>query len=174
MLNGENMVLLPPLLNSGIQIEIQKREFLPGEKISGKVHLYSENQIKARQFSISLVGKEWVNISCGSGKNRRGKTEEKIIHSQQVIFGGEKEYTNFSGEFSFEIPKDAPPTIDRNPPIQEGPVSTISAVGSIISNTLVGKRDEENFGAGLRWSLIAKLDIPWSFDMVQEEKLFIQ
>lgn len=167
------MVLLPPLLNSGIQIEIQKREFLPGEKVSGKVHLYAENPVKARQFSISLVAKEWVNISCGSGKSKRGKVEERIIHSQQIILGGESEYIKVDREFSFEIPKDAPPTISRDPPNIEGSVSTASAVGAIVTKTLIGEKDASNIGAGLRWALIAKLDIPWSFDMNREEILFV-
>ncbi len=102
-------------------------------------------------FLISLTGEEWVNISCGSDKSRRYKKEEIKIHSEEIELSSEGMYSFVEKDFQFRIPEDAPPTIW----MQQEP--------------MIGEE-----GAGLRWFLHAKLDVPWGRDKNAMEEVVIE
>ncbi|HEY9245532.1 MAG TPA: hypothetical protein VIO11_01670 [Candidatus Methanoperedens sp.] len=53
-----------------LSIDLTKKSYMPGEAVKGKVKLSIDNPVKARRFLISLIGEEWVEVSCGSGRNR--------------------------------------------------------------------------------------------------------
>ncbi len=133
-----------------LKIDLIKKPFTPGETIKGTVKLLLDTPVKARRFLVSFTGEEWVNISCGSGKSRRYKKEEIKIHAEEIELSGEGIYSFVEKNFQFSIPGDSPPTIW----MEQDPV-----------------KGEE--GAGLRWILHAKLDIPWGGDKNAREELFI-
>ncbi len=134
-----------------LTIDLTKKSYTPGETIKGTVKLILDNPVKARRFLISLSGEEWVNVSCGSGRNRRYKKEEIKIHTEELEFSGEGMYAFVEKNFQFKVPENAPPTIW----MQHEP-----AIG------------EE--GAGLRWVIHAKLDVPWGRDKNAREEIVIE
>ena len=115
---------------------------MPGETLKGRVKLILDKPVKARRFLVSLIGEEWVDISCGSGKYSREKKEEIKIHGDEIELSGESVYEFVEKDFEFKIPENAPPTIDGD-------------------------------GAGLRWFLHAKLDIPMGRDKNARVELFV-
>ncbi|VVB94320.1 Uncharacterised protein [uncultured archaeon] len=134
------MNLLEP--GGTLDIGLKKDSFMPGETLKGRVKLILDKPVKARRFLVSLIGEEWVDISCGSGKSRRAKKEEIKIHGDEIELSGESVYEFVEKDFEFKIPENAPPTIDGD-------------------------------GAGLRWFLHAKLDIPMGRDKNARVELFV-
>lgn len=140
--------ILPPF-GSKIELIINQQEFKPGDTVSGKIVLHCSEPIKARGFSIEFRGEAWVNVSCGSGRSKRGKNETVVFHREAISFGGEKEYSKEERQFNFSIPNDAPPTMLQN----------LDA--------------EQQYGAGLRWIIETKLDIPLSTDISTRKIIFV-
>lgn len=136
-------------LGSRIDLIIDGSEFRPGDRVTGRVILNCTEPVKARAFLITLRAESWVDVSCGSGKHRRSKHETNVLHEQVISLGDEKEYTRQEGTFSFDIPSDAPPTI-------------FSSLDS-----------KEDYGAGLRWIIEAKLDIALSTDINTRKTIFV-
>lgn len=134
-----------------LTIAMIKKSYTPGETIKGTVKLLLDNPAQARRFSISFTGEEWVNISCGSGRSRRYKKEETKIHAEENELSGEGMYSFVEKNFQFRIPEDAPPTIW----MQQEPT--------------IGEE-----GAGLRWIVHAKLDIPWGRDKNARKEIVIE
>ncbi|MFZ3060449.1 MAG: hypothetical protein WA102_12040 [Candidatus Methanoperedens sp.] len=134
------MNLLEP--GGTLDIGFMKNSFMPGETVKGRVRLVLDKPVKARRFLISLIGEEWVDVSCGSGKSRRAKKEEINIHNDEIELSGERVYDFVEKDFEFKIPENAPPTIEGD-------------------------------GAGLRWVVQAKLDIPMGRDKNESEELFV-
>lgn len=125
-----------------LDIGLIKNSFMPGETVKGTVKLVLDKTVKARRFLISLIGEEWVDVSCGSGKSRRAKKEEIKIHNDEIELSGERVYDFVEKDFEFKIPENAPPTIEGD-------------------------------GAGLRWLVHAKLDIPMGRDKNAIVDLFV-
>ena len=94
-----------------LDIDISKKDFIPGEIVKGTIKLVLEKPVKARRFLISLVCEEWVDVSCGGGKSRRVKKEEVNIHNDVIELSGEGSYNFVQKNFQFKIPEDAAPTI---------------------------------------------------------------
>lgn len=143
-----------PLLTSGGQLIItvnsEKLHYKPGDKISGSVELRQGGSIHARSFIIALACSEFVNVSCGSGKHRRHKLEEVGVRRREVVLGGDADYSSCRRDFELAIPEDAPPTVQQHP------------------------GDEQRFGAGVKWVLHAKLDVPWGTDANAWKKIFVE
>jgi hypothetical protein len=129
-------------LGGTLDIGSIKNSFMPGETVKGTVKLILGEPVKARRFLISLIGEEWVDVSCGSGKSRRAKKEEIKIHSDEIELSGGGLYDFVEKDFGFKIPENAPPTIEGD-------------------------------GAGLRWFVHAKLDIPMGRDKNAGVELFV-
>jgi hypothetical protein len=98
-----------------LTVNLIKKSYIPGEVVKGTVKLFLDQPVKARRLLISLTGEEWVNVSCGGGKNRRYKKEETKIHTEEIEFSGEDLYTIVEKNFQFKIPENAPPSIWMNP-----------------------------------------------------------
>ena len=94
-----------------LDIDLSKKDYIPGETVKGTIKLVLEKPVKARRFLVSLVGEEWVDVSCGGGKTRRVKKEEVKIHNNEIELSGEGVYDFVQKNFQFKIPEDAPPTI---------------------------------------------------------------
>lgn len=70
-----------------------------------------QKPVKARRFLILLIGEEYIDVSCGSGKTRQAKKEEINIHSEAIQLSGEGIIDFMEKNFEFKIPENAPPTI---------------------------------------------------------------
>ena len=86
---------------------------MPGEMVKGTVKLVLKKPVNARRFMVSLIGEEWVDVSCGSGKTRRAKKEEINIHSEVIQLSGEELIDFMEKDFEFKIPENAPPHYKR-------------------------------------------------------------
>lgn len=138
------------LTGASIEVKTEKQRYKPGESVSGTVSIKARSPIRARVLSASLIGEEWVNVSCGSGKSRKGKWDEVILFRNDSALGSEKEYGNQAYSFSFEIPANAPPTI-----------SASDAFGA-------------ETGGGLRWYVEAKLNLPNAPDIKGRAYIFVE
>jgi len=95
-----------------LDIDLIKNSFVPGEMVKGTVKLVLKKPVNARRFLVSLIGEEWVDVSCGSGKTRQHKKEEINIHSEIIQLSGETLIDFMEKDFEFKIPENAPPTIE--------------------------------------------------------------
>ena len=133
-----------PFMSSGGEILIHLDNFKvrckPGERVSGRVELRRSGAVHARAFTIELGCYEFVDVSCGSGKHRRRRTEWNALYSKAFALGGETDYSSCTRAFEFTIPQDTPPSVIQHP------------------------GDEQMRGAGVKWRLHAKLDVPWGSD----------
>lgn len=84
---------------------------MPGEMVKGTVKLVLKKPVNARRFLVSLIGEEWVDVSCGGGKTRQARKEEINIHSEVIQLSDEGLLDFMEKNFEFKIPEDAPPTI---------------------------------------------------------------
>ena len=94
-----------------LDIDLIQNSFMPGEMVKGTVKLVLKKPVNARRFMVSLIGEEWVDVSCGSGKTRQAKKEETNIHSEVIQLSGEGLIDFVEKNFEFKIPENAPPTI---------------------------------------------------------------
>ncbi len=155
-------------------IDFIRNSYLPGEAVKGRIRLNLDKPIKARRLLISLIGEEWIDVSCGSGKNRTSKSEEVEIHREDIELSGEGMYSAVEKTFEFRIPEDAPPTIWMHP--SDPSAGTMKQKGwgfkyslSVFSLSIgPGSR-----GAGFRWIVHAKMDIPWGIDKNTREEIFV-
>jgi len=79
--------------------------------VKGTVKLVLKKTCQCKAILVSLIGEEWVDVSCGSGKTRRARKEEINIHSEVIQISGEGLLDFVEKNFEFKIPEDAPPTI---------------------------------------------------------------
>ncbi len=163
-----------------LSINLTKKSYIPGEVVKGTVKLLLEKPAKVERFLISLIGEEWVNVSCGRKDNHEFKTEEIKIHAEEIQLCDEGIYSNVEKNFEFRIPDNAPPTIWPRDPT----VHTVKSKGweiesesithmSFSYGTETYYSDPTAWGAGLRWVVHAKLDIPWGRDKNAKEEIFI-
>jgi hypothetical protein len=94
-----------------LDIDLIKNSFMPGEMVKGIVKLVLKKPVNTRRFMVSLIGEEWIDVSCGSGKSRRAKKEEINIHIEVIQISGEGLLDFAENNFEFKIPENAPPTI---------------------------------------------------------------
>ena len=125
-----------------LDIDLIRNSLTPGEVVEGTVRLILKKPARARRFQVSLIGEEWVDVGCGSGKTRREKKEEINIHSEIIQLSGEGHIHFMEKNFEFSIPENAPPTIEGD-------------------------------GAGLRWLVHAKLDVPMGRDKNKRVEVFV-
>ncbi len=156
-----------------LSIDLIQKSHAPGEMVRGTVSLILDKPVKARRFSISFTGEEWVEVSCGAGKSRRSKKEEIEIHFEEIEFSGEGMYDFAEKNFQFRIPENAPPTIwmePRDPNMKAERKKEWKVNYSLFSlSSSYGPAD----GAGFRWVMKAKLDIPWGKDKNTIVEIFV-
>ncbi len=153
-----------------LSISLEKKSYIPGEIVKGTVKLSFDNPVKARRFLISLIGEEWVEVSCGGGKSRRSKKEEVKIHAEETELSGEGMYDFVEKRFQFKIPEDAPPTIWM---AQNSSARVSNSDEWKVDYPLLGISSSYDGGAGLRWVVHAKLDIQLGKDKNAGEEIFV-
>jgi hypothetical protein len=153
-----------------LSIGLEKISYIPGDVVKGRVRLSLDNPVKARRFSVSFIGEEWVEVSCGTSKSRRSKKEEVNIHAEDIELSGEGMYDFAEKDFQFRIPENAPPTIWMAP---NSSVKTSKSGEWIVDYPLFGVCSSYDGGAGFRWIVKAKLDIPWGLDKNAREEILV-
>jgi hypothetical protein len=137
-----------------LDLHIAERSFKPGDVVAGRVRLSLDEPVKARRLVVSLIGEEWVYITCGGGKNRTIYEKNIRLHDESIELSGEVIYRAVEKDFQFKLPANAPPTI-------------------LLTPETIGSRIEHMEGTGLRWIVVAKLDIPMGLDINSEQEIFV-
>ena len=130
-----------------IDIVLPKHEFSQGEKINGTVKLELKQPKKARELRLVLRA-----VRRRSGRRRK---QVEVLHSSEVVLGGEKEYQSKEYPFEVTIPKLGLPKAPEG-----------------ILGSVAGEAQAMGFGPGpVRWYLSATLDISMSFDISKKMQL---
>lgn len=139
-----------PFLSSRLSVHVNKRDddYKPGDRVEGYVRLHTISGVDARKLVVRLTCAEWVNPKKDSGKE--GEAREVKLWKKEKVLGGPHKYRAGEWEFEFILPKDAMPTLNPEP-FSRHP----------------------NEGAGLKWYLHAKMDVPNSIDLHGYKQLFI-
>ncbi|OYT54574.1 MAG: hypothetical protein B6U72_02105 [Candidatus Altiarchaeales archaeon ex4484_2] len=139
-----------------IEILLDRYDFSPGDKITGKVSLKLKKPVNAKQLRIVLVGEK----TSKSYKSSGGRSSHKeIIHRFEMPLDGEKEYNG--GEYPFEIK--IPGNVLQTDLVPEG------AVGEAVKalNFLSGASTRIN------WYIQASLDVPRGFDVTKKVQITV-
>lgn len=75
------------------------------------VKLSLSKPVKARRLVVSLIGEEWVYITCGGGKNRTIYEKNIRLHDESIELSGEVTYRAVEKDFQFRLPANAPQEI---------------------------------------------------------------
>jgi len=137
-----------------LDLQIAKSSFKPGDAVDGRVKLSLAKPVKARRLVVSLIGEEWVYITCGGGKNRTIYEKKIRLHDESIELSGDVTYRAVEKDFKFKLPENAPPAI-------------------LLMPETFGSRIEHMEGTGLRWMVEVKLDIPLGKDMNAEKEIFV-
>jgi len=77
-----------------IEIVLPKYSYSPGEKTEGEIDLKMKKPKKARELTISLIGKEIITkYVVRSDGRRRTRRESITICDLKIALDGEKEYS---------------------------------------------------------------------------------
>ncbi len=143
-----------------ISISIPKTAYNPGETISGDVTLTLNGPVKAREFSISLIGDQRYNRrgTVEFGK-KTGRNYDRV-YDFRLQLDGEKEYAQ-GGQYHFEIK--IPAEILKKPQMPEAMdeqtqqrVQMMQAMASIAGSYMPRPT---------QWYLLAQMDIPMGVDI---------
>lgn len=137
-----------------LDIDIAEKSFKPGDVVAGRVKLSLAKPVKARRLVVSLIGEEWVYITCSGGKNRTIFEKKIRLHEESIELSGDVTYRAVEKDFQFRLPENAPPTI-------------------LLTPETIGSRIEHMEGTGLRWIVEVKLDIPLGMDFNAEQEIFV-
>jgi len=137
-----------------LNLHIAKSSFKPGDVVAGRVKLSLSKPVKARRLVVSLIGEEWVYITCGGGKSRTVYEKNIRLHDESIELSGEVTYRAVEKDFQFRLQATAQPTI-------------------LLMPETFGSRIEHMEGTGLRWIVEVKLDIPLGKDMNAEQEIFV-
>lgn len=94
-----------------LDLHIAERSFKPGDVVAGRVKLSLSKPVKARRLVVSLIGEEWVYITCGGGKNRTIYEKNIPLHDESIELSGEVTYRAVEKDFQFRLPANAPQEI---------------------------------------------------------------
>ncbi len=131
-----------------VGVEKEGGEYFPGGTIKGHVKLSTLRGVSARSIKISLSCSEWV---CpGKVDGEPGKNDESPVWAKEKKLGGRHVYHSGEWNFEFLLPKDALPTINPEP-----------------------SRAHPTEGAGMKWYLHAKMDVPASIDLHAYKQIFV-
>ncbi len=137
-----------------LDLHIAEKSFKPGDVVAGRVKLSLAKPVKARRLVVSLIGEEWVYITCGGGKSRTIYDKKIRLHDESIELSGEITYRTVEKDFQFRLPVNAPPTILLTPETIESRIKNME-------------------GTGLRWIIEVKLDIPLGMDFNSEQEIFV-
>jgi hypothetical protein len=132
-----------------IAVELQREVFLPGETVSGTVHLQIDKPVNAREIRLDVEGVEHTFITVSHGKSSHTYHERNHIIKTRITFQHnldvqsqelEQGYYNFPFEFVIP-PKGLPSYHGRN--------------------------------VKITYTLKARVDIPLWFDIKDEKEFYV-
>ena len=91
----------------------EKRDFVYGEKVQGKLVLDLKKPKKARKLKVKVcatITNRSRNISTG-----RSQTTTTTAYEFEQELSGEKEYPAIKQEYSFELPLPSQPVVSKEP-----------------------------------------------------------
>lgn len=99
-----------------IEIQLNKVNYYPGEKIQGELLVDVPKPIRARKVQLTFIGKEHTKVVRGSGKNRRVYVEdciivEKVVDVWTASQNGRLGPCNETFPFEFQLPVHALPSM---------------------------------------------------------------
>jgi len=149
-----------------ITLVLDKYDYIPGEKITGKVNLRLKKPTHARKLEIAFIGRKIVHqssinaIGMASGGGRSGsKTQYQTIYNFTMPLDGDKEY--HEGEYPFEIK--IPDTIFQSNTQMDGKLG--SAVKAV---QMLGGQSSR-----IDWLVKAHLDVPKKLDIKKSQKIVL-
>lgn len=126
---------------------LPKKEFQPGENITGTLHLQCDGDFNCNRVVVELVGVEETEVAEGSGDNRRiYKDSHFIVNTEMELSGPQQIY---AGERRFDFSICLPSIL---PPSYNGPCGKIQYY-------LTGK-------AEVSWAIDPKTMVPISIPML--------
>ena len=146
-----------------INLVLEKQQFTASDKITGRLTLLLDEPTKGQKLSVKLIVTEKVkSMSIPSLRNNTlsvgNSTSNTRSYSFDLVLGGEKEYMN-GEEYPFEmvIPGEALP---RSMQAVTGSMGGFlgSAVGLLSKFSPLGQTT-------YLYSVEARLDVPWKFDI---------
>ena len=148
--------------NDKIILTLEKYDFKPGEKITGKIKLNLKKPTKARKLEVSLIGQRKE-----SHKSSRGTTSYQTtnVFDFNLPLGMEKEYHNSEYNFEIKIPDDIlKQTRAPNTSGFDGAFEKAVSVGI----ALAGKRYYP-----MEWLIRVHLDVPMKLDIKKSQEIIL-
>src|SRR3989344_5226021 len=141
----------------GIELKLEKYEFVPGEVIKGHVSLKLKKPIKARQLKIALFGTRetrqhskvvvfGVRMRSGAGSSY---SKDYVFNFEKPL-DGEKEYLQGEYDFELKIPANV-----LEGPYGSGALATVAKTAQFLGGALTN----------IKWFVEASLDIPMGLDV---------
>ena len=151
-----------------IKLAINKFNFSPGDKATGKVSLELKKPLLAKQLKVSLIGVETssrTSMGFGASGRRRGISSSKrkdIVYRFDMPISGEKEYLQGEYPFEMQIPADTLQQKPQSP--EEGLSGALMKTAQIIGGATRSRVD---------WYLEAALDLDKKFDIKNKVQITI-
>lgn len=149
-----------------ITLLLDKYDYRPGEKITGKVKLNLKKPTSARKLDVSFYGLKVDRQSSVavapmmSGRSRhRNSTHYVKVFDFKMPISGEKEYQNEEIPFEIKIPD----TILQTNPSLQGTLGQASTAIRMIAGV----------SSRIDWYVKAQLDVPKKLDVKKKQKIIL-
>lgn len=148
-----------------IDLKLDKTNFKRGETITGKLTLTLNKPVKAKALLVQFYGTQPtgrpVSRTGVMGVPVRQRREERVIYSFDLNLDSEKEYSQGTKEYSFEIkiPRDLP-----QKPKVEGEGAMKGMARFMLSIAV----------PSINWFVKGKLDIPLAADITKAVQITIE
>ncbi|MFO7677803.1 MAG: hypothetical protein R6V50_05420 [Thermoplasmatota archaeon] len=149
-----------------ITFMLDKYNYNPGEKITGKVKLNLKKPTSARKLEVSFYGvrvDRQSSVAVGpmmSGRNRHSRhTSTFKVFDFKIPISGEKEYQDEQYSFEIKIPDDV---LQTNPTL-DGKLGQAATAVRILSG----------LSSRIDWYVKAQLDVPKKLDIKKKQKIIL-
>lgn len=141
-----------------IEIVLDKLNFSQGDVIKGRVILKLKNPTSAKALKVGIFGERKTTTTTNVNGRMTTNTNFVKVFEFEMPLDGEKDYSQ--GEYNFEMK--VPGNITQ--PSMPG-----GAAGDVIKTiqVLAGRESD------VRWYVMAKLDIPMKFDVINKVQINI-
>jgi len=150
-----------------ITMVLDKYDYAPGEKISGKINLNLKKPVHARKLAVRLYAIR-KDVSTGGvtramgGKSGTSYHRNKIYDFKQPL-DGEKDYQNEKYSFEMKIPAD----VLRNAGSNKGELGEKAQAIIGAASMLAGHSRR------LDWYVVSYLDVPAKLDIKKKQQIVI-
>lgn len=144
-----------------IKLNLEKHNFKPGETITGNISLNLKKPVKARDITVSLIGRIKERY-----RNSQGHTSYRTVdvYNFDIPIRGEGDYQKETFNFEIKIPDDIKKQMKINTPDLDGALGKLVAISRALSKTR---------SYPVQWMVKAQLDIPLKFDVKKSQKIVI-